>query len=62
LTREPGDNLRLVSQENGQRLPRRVLRPSAFIVGFQGKWQHINIGRGGLIFNRQPIARTQPGN
>src|ERR1700755_1305148 len=36
FTCQPGDNLRVVSDENGERSPGRVLRPLAFIVSLKG--------------------------
>jgi len=54
-----GDNPRVVSNENGERPPGRVLRPSAFVVGLQGMRQHVDIGLGRRIFHRQPIGLPQ---
>jgi hypothetical protein len=34
----------------------------ALIIGFQGVRQYFDIGLSGLVFDRQPIARTELGN
>jgi hypothetical protein len=54
LPGETGNDRFLIADENTERTPRRMPRPSAFIEGFQPMRKNLDIGFARIVFDRQP--------
>jgi hypothetical protein len=60
LAGQTRNNLSPVSDKNSERSPRRVLRPLPFVERFQPVGKNLDIRFGRIVFDREPIPRTQP--
>ena len=56
LAGETGNDLSVVSDKNGDRSPRRMLRPPPFVKRFQPVGKNLDIRFGGVVFDREPIS------